>query len=200
MGKIVVPLVVAAVDAPEEVVIPVSRDEAEQAHGGNRGEHGHMVGAIFLDGVDLRPGYQLHRLVPVDSLPAALTPSDLVFLLPRLVLFDACPCLNRVFAALALALVVIPQHFADVGELGPQRAVGVPGSGGSPLAAAGFNVRNIGVDLGVVGLLEFPADQSVFDRLPSCRPSSSSRRGSTSRYSRRPTCSGKSLPTSGSHR
>jgi hypothetical protein len=163
VGQVVIPLVVAAVDAAQQVVIAVPSDEAEQAHGGDRGEGGDVVRTVFLDGVDLCPGNQLRSLIPTHSFPAPFAPGRLVGPSPLLVLHDGRPGLDGVFARLPLPLVEVPQHSTDVGELRPQGAVRVPGGSHSPLAAPGLHVGDVRVDLGIVYLLQLPADQAVFD-------------------------------------
>ena len=158
VGQVVIPLVVTTVYPAQQVVVTVSRDKTQQAHGGNGRKGGDVVGAVFLDGVDLGPGDQFRGFVPGDPLPAALAPGGLVCLGPLIVLRNGRPCFHGVFARLPLLLVGVPQDLADIGVFWSQGTVGIPGSGRPPLASSRLHVGNVGVDLRVVYLLELPAD------------------------------------------
>ena len=126
MRQVVIPLVIAAINAAQQIVVAVARNEAEQAHRRNRREIRHMVGAIFLDGINLRRRDELGRLIPAHPLPAGLAARFFVFFRFFFVFNDAGVSVDGILAAFQLGRIKIPQHFAHIGKFGPERAVGIP--------------------------------------------------------------------------
>ncbi len=158
-----IPLVVTAIDSTQQVVVPMPRNETEQTHGRNWRKIGHMVGAVLFNSVNLAGNNQLDRLVPTHSFPTGLASGRLVFLRLLWIFDDAGIGFNGVFSVPQLLGVIVPEHLAHVGKLRPQGAVGIPRGGYAPLAAPGFDVRNIGIDLRIIRFLKLPTNKPVLD-------------------------------------
>lgn len=132
-------------------------------HRGDRREAGDPVRAVLLDGVHVRGGDDLRRLLPGRTHQSALAARPLVRTTALGIGLDVGPGLDRIAQPQLGLAVHLQEGAADVGVAHPGGRVGVPGERGSARAAARLVLGAVRTDGGVVGGLGLPGDDPVLD-------------------------------------
>ncbi len=159
-----VPVVERQHRAAEQRGVPRSGRVRRHRHRGDRREAGDAVGPELRDGVHLRRGDYLERLVPRRAHQAALAPLRVVAVTCVLVVGDGRPRLHRIAVVGRLGGAVhLEQHTADVRVAHTGGRVGVPAERCASRAAAGLVLRGVRTHGRVVGLLGLPGDDPVLD-------------------------------------
>ena len=166
-----VPVVERRHRAADQLDEPRTDRVAHHRHRRDRGETRDAVRPVGPDGVHVRRGDHLHRLVPGDPHVTALAARGLVTAALVRIGADLRPGLHRIAEAGLRLPVHLHQHAARVGVAHPGGRIGVPGERRAARAAPRLVLRRIRPDRRVVGLLRLPGDDPVLDvDLPRARP------------------------------
>ena len=136
---------------------------ADHGHGRDRCEAEDAVRAILFDGVNQGGCDQRCSFIPIRPHEPALPSLALEDFQPYRVFRNTPPGCHGIGMLCQGSPPQAQQGRANVGIAGPDRAVGIPGIGGSPGTAPGFMIRHFRPTSRIVGALRVPDDDAVFD-------------------------------------
>ncbi len=143
----------------------------DHRHGRDRGETGDAVRAVRGDGVHVRGGDHLDRLVPGHPDQPTLTAGPLVAPPAFGIVHDGPPRGDGIPGLPPRLAVHLDQHPAGVRVADAGGGVGVPREGGSARTAAWLVLGPVRPGGRVVGVLRFPGDDAVLDvHVPAAGP------------------------------